>query len=135
MGREVQDLVGHKSGHLTVVKFNGLYPYAGQNTAHWVCHCDLCDSNSVLPRKRLVSPRDDIRFDKCQACRVGKCIVCGTLIGGGNVGQLTCSTLCLRLHDNFRSKFHHSKKAALNNNYHSKRWARHKTLNPDKHLK
>jgi hypothetical protein len=135
MGKQVSDLLGHASGFLTVVAFHGLYKYAGQNSGHWVCHCSRCDGYSVLPRKRLVSIRDDVRYDRCQACRVGKCIVCHRVIGSGNVGQLTCSTECLRLHDNFRSKLHHSKKAALNKHYHSTRWERHKELNPDRFQK
>jgi hypothetical protein len=135
MGREVKDLLGHESGLLTVIKFDGLYKYAGQNSAYWVCHCSRCHGYSILPRKRLVSPRRDVRFDRCQNCRVGNCIICGKSIGGGNVGQLTCTQKCLRMHDNYRSKLHHSKKAALDKDYHAKRWITHKTLNPDKYLK
>ena len=128
MGRQVKDLLGHKSGFLTVIQFDGLYEYAGQNTAHWVCHCSLCDGKCILPRKRLTSPRSDVRYDRCCSCRVGKCIVCGTEIGGGNGGQLTCSHTCLRIHDNHRSKLYHSARAALDKTYYSKKRARHQEL-------
>lgn len=132
MGRHIQDLINYESGHLKVIRFAGLYNYAAQKSAHWVCHCRLCNSESILPRKKLVSKGKGVKFDRCQACRIGHCIVCGTKIGAGNVGQLTCSITCLRLHDNYRSKFHHSDKAALDKQYHSRRWGRHKMLNPSK---
>jgi hypothetical protein len=124
-----KDLIGHTSGYLRVVALDGVYDYAGQAASHWICFCSRCETHSVLVRKRLTSSLNDIRYDRCQSCRVGHCIICSTKIGGGNVGQLTCGGECFRLHDNYRSDQNLKNVAAKDPLFHSKKWSRHKALN------
>jgi len=128
MGRQVQDLIGHVSGYLTVVQYDGLRQYAGQNTGFWICHCERCGMHTVLPRKKLVSPRKDVRYTCCQSCRVGNCIICGTKIGVGRNDQLTCGGKCLRLHDTYRSQQSKNVAAAKDPEYHRKKYLRQKEL-------